>query len=122
MLEHPIIAHLLCACFSIASFSMFEISLSFLAKPILKRVGNSAMLVLVSCFVLGHKVVLLLSFVGSRNLSLIAGHRRALDLGVAYSLWRKLGCLRFTAVDYTLKQSFLASLGSSGTLEVDTLG
>ena len=101
MLGHLIIAYLLCACFSIAFFSMSEISLSFSVKLILKRVGSFAILVLVLCFVQAHIEVLLWSIVGSRNRSLAARHRRALDLDVVYILWRKLGYLIFTAVDYT---------------------
>ena len=80
---------------------MSEISLSFLAKLILKKVNNSAILVLELYFVQAHIVVLLWSFVGSRNLSLVARHRRALDLNAAYSLWRKPGYPRFAAADYT---------------------
>ena len=101
MVVHQIIAYLLCVCFSIAFFSMSEISLSFLAKLILKKVSNFAILVLVLYFVQAHIVVLLWSFVGSKNLSLVARHQRALGLDAAYSLWRKLGYPRFTAVDYT---------------------
>ena len=122
MLGHLIIAYLLCACFSIAFFSMFEISLSFLVKLILKRVGSSVILVLVLCFVQAHIVVLLWAIVGSRNLSLVARHRRVSDLDVVYSLWRKLGYLRFTVVDYTWKQSFLAFQGDSCTLKVEIPG
>ena len=122
MLGHLIIAYLLCACFSIAFFSMSEISLSFLAKLILKTVSNFAILVLLLYFVQAHIVVLLCSIVGSRNLSLVARHRRALGLDAAYSLLRRLDYLRFTAVDYTWELSFLAFLGSSDTLEVDILG
>ena len=101
MVGHQIIAYLLCVCFSIAFFSRSMISLSFLAKLILKTVSNSAILVLVLYFVQAHIVVLLWSIVDSRNLSLVAGHRRVLGLDAAYSLWKKLGYPRFTAVDYT---------------------
>ena len=98
---------------------MSEISLSFLEKLILKTVSSFAILVLVLYFVQAHIIVLLWSIVGSRNLSLVATLQRALDLDVAYSLLRKLDYLRFTAVDYTWKQLFLASQGGSCTLVVD---
>ena len=119
---HLINAHLQCACLSIAFSSMSKISLSFLAKLILKKVNNSAISVLVSYFDQADMRVLLLVAVGSRNLSLAARRRRALDLDVEYSLLRRLDCLRFTAVDYTWKQLFLAFQGGSCTLEVDIPG